>query len=62
MQEKPKSNQELELEKRYELDMTQEHFRTSNEPLINGIPMSKYFEPSNKVIDALQEYFKNENK
>lgn len=25
----------------YELDSTQQHFSTSNEPLINGVPLSK---------------------
>lgn len=33
---------------RYELDEVQEHFRTSNEPLINGIPMSIYFKQQEK--------------
>ena len=27
---------------KYELDEVQVHFSTSNEPLIDGIPMSKY--------------------
>ena len=38
-----RSDQEKQRDKaKYELDEVQVHFSTSNEPLIDGIPMSKY--------------------
>ena len=55
--------QEIEQTERnrltHDLDSTQQHFSTSNEPLINGVPLSKFteykLEQLQPTIDILAE-------
>lgn len=41
---------------KFELDSVQEHFRTSNEPLIDGVPMSKVFAQKSLIFFEGQNY------